>query len=147
MNIITFSHGTAARWVSPFLPYLNSHKTHLTSGKVSAEDISWIGSLLCVGGFIGTILFVMITEKFGMKNALFLLVIPHLCFWSLVYFSTHVYHLFLARTLAGVTGGGVLRTISLYIAEISENEIKGRLGSFLLFALSSGILLIFILGR
>lgn len=113
---------------------------------MSAEDVSWIGSLLCIGGFIGTIAFGAITEKFGKKIALFLSVIPHLSFWCLLYFSTHVYHLYLARTLAGITGGGILRTISLYITEISENRIRGMLGSFFVFALCSGFLLIFTVG-
>lgn len=101
---------------------------------------------MCAGGFIGTIAFGTITQKLGKKNALFLLVIPHLCFWALVYFSTHVYHLYLARFLAGLTGGGSLRTISLYVAEISENSIRGQLGSFLVFGFTGGMLLIFVLG-
>lgn len=146
MNIIALSHGCAVGWLSPFLPYLKSSETHLVTGPVSSENVSWIGSLLCVGGLIGTIAFGTITEKFGKKNAMFLLVIPHLAFWCLVFFSTHVYHLYLARTLAGVTGGGCLRTISLYIPEISENKIRGMLGSFYVFGISSGFLLIFIVG-
>lgn len=146
MNIITLSHGCAVGWVSPFITYLKSTESHLSTGPVTTQDISWIGSLICIGGLIGAISFGMITEKIGKKNALFLLVIPHLGFWFLIYFSTHVYHLYLARALAGVTGGGCLRTISLYITEISENEIRGMLGAFLKIALSTGVLLIFTVG-
>jgi MFS family permease len=146
VNLIALSHGCAVGWLSPFLPYLKSPDSHLSSGPITTEDVSWVGSLLAVGGFVGTILFGEITEKFGKKIALFLLVIPHLGFWSLVFFSTHVYHLYLARFIAGITGGGIIRTISLYIAEISENSIRGMLGSFMVFALSSGALLIFTVG-
>lgn len=146
MNLIGLSHGCAVGWLSPFLPYLTSPATHLLTGPVTAEDISWIGSLLCAGGIIGIIGFGTITEKIGKRNAMFLLVIPHLSFWCLVFFSTHVYHLYLARTVAGITGGGILRTVSLYIPEISENKIRGMLGSFYVFGISSGILLIFIVG-
>lgn len=39
-----------------------------------------------------------------------------------------------------------MRTVSLYITEMSENEIRGALGSFYPLALSGGILLIFIGG-
>lgn len=102
--------------------------------------------MACIGGFIGTIAFGTITQKLGKKNAMFLLAIPNLCFWALIYFSTHVYHLYLARFLAGLTGGGSLRTISLYVAEISENSIRGQLGSFLMFGVTGGMLLIFVLG-
>lgn len=113
---------------------------------MTSEDVSWIGSLLCIGGIIGTVSFGTIAEKLGKKNAMFLLVIPHLSFWCLVYFSTTAYHLYWARTLAGITGGGSLRTISIYITEISENEIRGFLGSFFAFALTSGFLVIFVAG-
>lgn len=146
MNLITLSHGCAVGWLSPFIPYLTSTESHLTTGPVTSEDISWIGSLLSIGGLIGTIAFGTITQKIGKRGAMFLLVIPHLSFWCLVYFSTHVYHLYLARMLAGITGGGNLRTISLYIAEISENNNRGRLGSFLMFGICSGMLLIFTIG-
>lgn len=113
---------------------------------MNAEDVSWIGSLLCVGGLFGTIAFGVIAEKIGKRNAMFLLVIPQLSFWCLIFLSTHVYHLYLARTLAGVTGGGILRTISLFVPEISENKIRGMLGSIYVFSVSCGILLIFIVG-
>lgn len=146
VNLIALSHGCAVGWLSPFLPYLKSPDSHLSSGSITSEDASWIGSLLAVGGFVGTIAFGQFTEKFGKKIALFLLVIPHLAFWCLVFFSTHVYHLYLARFIAGITGGGIIRTIPLYITEISENYIRGMLGSFMVFALSGGALLIFSVG-
>lgn len=133
-------------WTSPFSPYLKSEDTHLISGPLSSEDISWIGSLLSVGGLIGAIFFGSIAHKIGKKNTMFLLVIPHLFFWGLVYFATHAYHLYIARTLAGITGGGTLRTISLYITEMSENGIRGALGALYFVCLASGILLIYILG-
>jgi MFS family permease len=118
----------------------------LSTGAVSDENISWIGSLLAVGGFFGAIIYGQISHKFGQKFTLIALVVPHLCFWCLVLLSTEVYHLFMARVLAGLTGGGSIRTIPLYIAEISENHIRGKLGTLLMLFVSSGTLIIFIAG-
>lgn len=146
VNILSLSHGCALSWTSPSIPYLKSPETHLATGPLTSEDVSWIGSLICFGGVFGTIAFGAINEKIGKRNSMILLVIPHLSFWALVYFSTHAYHLYLARILAGITGGGLLRTVSLYITEISENEIRGVLGTFFNFSMSGGILLIFIAG-
>lgn len=43
-------------------------------------------------------------------------------------------------------GSHSLRTLPLFIAEISENHIRGRLGSYLVLSLSTGILLAFVAG-
>lgn len=133
-------------WTSPFIPYLQSAETHLTSGPLTYDDVSWIGSVLSIGGIIGTFMFSAISQKFGKRTALFLLIIPHVLFWVLIYFATHAYHLYLARALAGLTGGGALRTISVYVSEISESRIRGSLGSLMILALSSGIFIVFVAG-
>lgn len=144
MNLISLSHGGAIGFVSPFLPYLRSKDSHV--GSVSDENISWIGSLLAVGGFFGAIIYGKISQKFGQKVTLIAIVLPHLCFWTLVLLSSEVYHLYIARILAGLTGGGTIRTIPLFIAEISENHIRGKLGTFLMLFMSTGTLIIFIAG-
>ena len=146
MNLISLSHGCAIGFVSPFLPYLRSDKTHLNSGPVTDENISWIGSLLAVGGFFGAIIYGQISQKFGQKFTLIALVVPHMCFWSLVLLSSEVHHLYIARVLAGLTGGGTIRTIPMFISEIAENHIRGKLGTYLMLFLSTGTLIIFIAG-
>lgn len=147
MNIIALAHGCAIGWLSPSLPYLRSTETHLTSGPASSEDVSWIGSSICVGGFVGTIIFGSIAQKFGKKVALIMLVVPHLTMWTLIFFSTHIHQLFIARVLGGLTGGGMLRTVSLYNAEISEPKIRGKIGSCMVLFFTSGTLLAFIAGN
>lgn len=77
VNIITISHGAAIGWVAPFLPYLQSSETHLTSGAVNIEQASWIGSLLCIGGLIGAPTFGLLADRFGKKLGLQLIVLPH----------------------------------------------------------------------
>lgn len=119
---------------------------HLETGPASYEEISWIGSVICIGGFLGTILFGRMSTWFGMKTTLLLLMIPHCTFWLLVLSSTHVHHLYAARIIAGLSGGGALRTISLFIAEISENNVRGRLGSYFMLFLSAGTLVVFVAG-
>lgn len=140
------SHGCAIGWVSPFLPYLRSKDSHLSTGPVESEDVSWVGSSMCLGGFIGTILFGKLTQKLGMKISLLLLAFPQFAFWISILASKRIHHLYMARIFAGITGGGSLRTVSLFITEISENRIRGRLGSYLFLFTSSGTLIMFIAG-
>ncbi|XP_062545777.1 facilitated trehalose transporter Tret1-like [Armigeres subalbatus] len=147
VNIITISHGAAIGWVSPFLPYLQSNETHLTSGSVSIEQASWIGSLLCIGGMIGAPTFGLLADRFGKKRGVQLIVIPHVAFWLCVLYGPNVYFLYLGRVLAGSGGGGMLRVIPLYIADIAHFKLRGMLGSLLVISLNAGILLGFVLGN
>jgi MFS family permease len=114
---------------------------------VNSENVSWIGSLLCIGGFCGAIFFGFVAQRFGKRVALVALAFPHFAFWLTIHFSTSVEHLYYARIFAGFTGGGALRTVSLFIAEISENQIRGKLGSYLILFMSFGTLLAFIAGN
>lgn len=65
---------------------------------------------------------------------------------SIIVGST-IEHLFVGRFLAGLSAGGVFVLIPLYVAEISEDKIRGTLGSFFIFSINFGTLLTFIAGN
>uniref|UniRef100_A0A8D8IHU6 Facilitated trehalose transporter Tret1 n=2 Tax=Culex pipiens TaxID=7175 RepID=A0A8D8IHU6_CULPI len=146
INIVNYAHGAALGWVSPFLPLLQSEDSPLETGPVTVEQGSWIGSILCLGGLFGAIVYGYLTEKIGVKKSIASLCISNMSFWTIVYFGTSVYHLYLARFLAGVTGGGVIVTFPLFIADISDSKVRGALGSILALAGNSGILTMYIVG-
>ncbi|XP_055633151.1 uncharacterized protein LOC129773563 [Toxorhynchites rutilus septentrionalis] len=147
VNVITLGHGTVIGWVSPFLPYLQSGKTHLASGPISTEEASWIGSTVNIGGVFGAIIFGFLTARLGKKRGLQLIAIPQLGFWLWILYGTNVYHLYLGRVLAGIGAGGILREIPLYIADIADCRLRGMLGALLVLSLNIGILLSFIMGN
>lgn len=43
-------------------------------------------------------------------------------FWLFVMFGKRVYHLYIARVLAGMSGGGMYVTFPLFVAEISHQR-------------------------
>jgi MFS family permease len=49
--------------------------------------------------------------------------------------------------LAGLSAGGSFTLIPLYIAEISQDKIRGSLGSFFVLSTNLGMLLIYIAGK
>lgn len=93
-NLVVMGYGGSTGWTSPTIPVLQSPDTPLKSGPLSDDQISWIGSLLCVGGLIGTFLFGWICDKYGRKFSISCMAIPQLvrkrahsnCF----YFSVHL---------------------------------------------------------
>lgn len=50
------------------------------------------------------------------------------------------------RFLSGFAAGGVFVLVPLYISEIAEDDIRGVLGSFFIFSINLGTLLMFIAG-
>ncbi|XP_037038802.1 facilitated trehalose transporter Tret1-like [Bradysia coprophila] len=145
-NIISISHGCALGWLSPYLPLLQSDSSPLSTGSISLEETSWIGAILCIGGVIGNSIFGYLCKLIGRKRAIILLGLPNLGFWLCIMFGRYVYHLYLARLLAGCAGGGLYVCIPLFVSEIAEDRIRGTLGSLLLVCSNIGILMSFIAG-
>jgi MFS family permease len=66
--------------------------------------------------------------------------------WLSVIFADSVEILYLGRFLSGLTAGGAFVLIPLYISEISEDLVRGVLGSFFIFSINVGTLLMLIAG-
>ncbi|CAD7088661.1 unnamed protein product [Hermetia illucens] len=145
VNIITFSQGHGIAWCAPSLPLLQSENSPLISGPITVEEASWIGSMVCIGGVIGSFLFGVLADQVGRKKALYLLIIPHIGFWLLIMFGTTPVHLYIARLLSGTSGGGAFIVIPIFVADISDNKIRGALGSVITISFNTGLLSGFIL--
>lgn len=108
--------------MSPALPILASEETPLETGPLTNEEISWIGSISCVGGLIGALCYGHITALLGSKRGVLFLAAPVIIFWLLIYFGTTYYHIFIARFIAGITNGGLQSSVILYVCEIANDE-------------------------
>uniref|UniRef100_A0AAG5DB07 Major facilitator superfamily (MFS) profile domain-containing protein n=1 Tax=Anopheles atroparvus TaxID=41427 RepID=A0AAG5DB07_ANOAO len=146
VNIITLAHGVALGWVSPSLPYLQSPETHLAGGPLTVEQTSWLGSCLCIGGMLGVPLFGWLADRYGKRRALQGIMLPHLGFWLCVIFGKDIYQLCIGRLLAGIGGGGIMRIVPLFVADIADARIRGMLGSLLPICLNLGTVLAFVVG-
>lgn len=54
--------------------------------------------------------------------------------------------LLVGRFLAGLCAGGVFVLVPLYVSEIAEDSVRGTLGSFFIFSINFGTLLMFVAG-
>lgn len=61
-------------------------------------------------------------------------------------FGAHVHWFFIARLFCGLAVGGVFTVLPMYIGEISDNEVRGQLGSFMQLFIVLGLLLSFVVG-
>ncbi|XP_055919560.1 facilitated trehalose transporter Tret1-like [Eupeodes corollae] len=145
VNVLALSHGIGLGWVAPMLLTLQSSDSPLTF-HVSVEEASSIGAFVSVGGLIGNFSFGVLLDLIGRKKCLYLLAVPHICFWCMVFFANDVYYLYIARVLGGTTGGGTYVVLPIFVAEIADSRVRGTLASGFGFALSIGMLLGNIIG-
>ncbi|XP_059221136.1 facilitated trehalose transporter Tret1 isoform X2 [Stomoxys calcitrans] len=86
-------------------------------------------------------------DKFGRKRCLVLHALPGLLGWLIIPFATTPLSLCASRFLGGFSGGGTFSIIPIYTAELSDDKIRGTLGTFLVLFCNFGVLLAFVLGN
>lgn len=66
--------------------------------------------------------------------------------WLLIWFGENVYHLYVARLLGGFFGGSGYMIIPIFLSEIADDNVRGKLMSTLILTETTGILLGYIIG-
>jgi MFS family permease len=92
------------------------------SCEISADDASLIGSILTVGGLVGTLFFGYSSNEIGRKKTIVLIAFPQIIGWILMYFAESATLLILFRFLEGVAAGGIFTVLPVFISEISEDR-------------------------
>lgn len=76
---------------------------------------------------------------------MYLLVLFQLC-WIIKLSSTNLVSLIIARLCGGLAAGGCYNVVPMYVREISQDNIRGVLGSFIVLFQNIGILAMFAMG-
>ncbi|XP_053948850.1 facilitated trehalose transporter Tret1-like [Anastrepha ludens] len=141
VTLLTFCHGICLGWFAPMLAKLQSPNGSPLDFNASVEEGSWLGALICLGAIVGSAVFGQLLDIIGRKGCIYGLAIPHICFWLLTYFAQSIEYLYAARFCAGMTGGGTYVVIPIFIGEIVDPIIRGRLTSLFTLALNTGMLI------
>lgn len=80
------------------------------------------------------------------KRAMSFLAFPAITYWILVRFGNTFYCLLAARFITGWTVGGMQSGVALYVSEISNDSIRGRLGSITPLSRNIGVLIGYVAG-
>ncbi|XP_063236593.1 solute carrier family 2, facilitated glucose transporter member 8-like [Bacillus rossius redtenbacheri] len=140
-SLMSFSGGTCLAWASPATPLLQA------AGELTAAQASWAGSLLPLGAALGAPVSGWLLPRRGPRGTLLLLGAPFaLGYVVLLALHAHPACMYAARLLSGAALGGLCVATPVYLAEISEDSVRGGLGSFLQLMFSSGILFVYLLG-
>ncbi|XP_017845537.1 facilitated trehalose transporter Tret1 [Drosophila busckii] len=144
VNIMTLTHGVGVGWLAPSLPLLGSEESPLGEA-ISIVEASWVGSLIGLGSLTGNIIFGTLLDRLGRKLCMYLIAIPNMIYWILIYTAENVTYLYVGRFLAGISGGGCYVVLPIFISEIADSNIRGALASLPLMYVSIGMILGYLL--
>lgn len=126
-------------WPSVAL-YKWQSKEYVLPFALDAGEISWVVAIMDFGNILSPVPSGYIMDKFGRKNTLFLTALVFLSSSLLVIFAANVYWLLLSRLLSGIGKGIGFTVVPMFIAEITDKEIRGTLSTMFTGHLYGGIL-------
>ncbi|KAF5294388.1 hypothetical protein FQR65_LT10753 [Abscondita terminalis] len=113
-------------WSSPTLPKITSEHSPIGTA-LSKDEASWVASSFLLGAIPGCIFAGWAVEKFGPKLSLLFCFIPLFLPWIVIIFAQSAIVLCIARFFAGSSFAIVTTSGSIYVGEISEKDIRGKL--------------------
>lgn len=107
---------------------------------LDASTISWVVASMDLGNILSPVPSGYVMDKFGRKNTLLLTSLIFLASSLLTIFAQSSHWLILSRLLSGIGKGVGFTVVPMYIAEITDKEIRGTLSTMFTGHLYGGIL-------
>lgn len=145
-NLLALGYGMTVGWSSPMLPLLISQETPMHFGPITTDDAGNAGAIYCGGAAFATVLFGFMVDYCGRKFSAYFCAILLLACWLCKIFATAVWHILAGRLVAGFFGGGVWLVIPIIVTEITDDCIRGAMGSYLTLLSCGGIGLGYLIG-
>lgn len=144
-TIPTLSYGIQIGWLSPMGPLLKSPSTPAPE-PVTDSAISWMAAALPLSGIIGVAIFSFCSDRFGRKKCIIALSVLSTISWAIKLTLPDTTPLICARVFGGLSAGGSLVVIPVYIKEISEDCWRGNLGSLVMTLCKLGVVVVYVMG-
>ena len=110
-------------------------------------DVSLFGSLITVGGLLGSFMAGVMLEHLGRRMTLLASLASALLGFLLVACASQMRELaFLSRILSGMSAAFAFSAAPVYISEVAPSELRGTLGTLVQLAVTIGILVVYMLG-
>ncbi|XP_037516617.2 solute carrier family 2, facilitated glucose transporter member 8 [Rhipicephalus sanguineus] len=139
--LAALSFGLSMAYSSPALPGIRKVM------EFSDRDSDCFGSLVTLGAVIGGVSGGRQLSVTGRRGTLIAASAWYMSGWACLAVATPKAALFIGRLLTGVGTGMVALAVTVFISEISPSDLRGRLNTGANLVLSSGILVVFVLGK
>ncbi|GAB0090030.1 hypothetical protein DMENIID0001_046800 [Sergentomyia squamirostris] len=140
-NIQALLFGVVTAWTSPTIYLLQSPETPLASGPMTDQEVALMSAILYPSAIVGCLFAGWLANFFGRKWTIFCSALPQLIAFILIFFAHQGIHIMISRCVSGFASGISVVIIPIFVAEISDKNIRGSLGNFMGVAISLGSLL------
>ncbi|OXA41671.1 facilitated trehalose transporter Tret1 [Folsomia candida] len=142
-TLALFATGNIMGFSSVTIPSLLSTTSEI---KTTAEDMSWMASMVTLGCILGTVIGGLTSDAIGRKKTILLSSIIYSLGWIVIGQAQEVADLLVGRMLTGIASGFYGVSVQVYICEIVEPDLRGVSGSLPSLMVSIGILCTWCLG-
>ena len=136
--------GMHCGWASPSVPQLTNNETCTLC--IDENEGSTLAVMPLIGSIAGSLTAATIVDIFGRKHTMLATAVPFFVGWIMVAFCQNVILLYIARFIAGASGGITFTVLPMYIGEIADPKVRGLLGSSCSVNWIAGFLLINVIG-
>lgn len=139
------SYGICMAYTSSAIPSMMEPNSALN---ITANEASWMSSLLALGALFGSLSAVFLMDAVGRKASLLAFSVMSLFIgWTLLMAASQAWQLYVGRFLLGL-GAGLEITISpVYIHETTRADLRDICGSFPQVMTALGIVICYFMGR
>lgn len=113
---------------------------------IDNNQASWVASLASIATPIGCLLSGHILDNFGRRAALLAISFPLFFGWLLIAVHPTLEQIYVGRILTGISTGLASIPSAVYVAEITENRLRGFLVMSASVAIASGVTVVYTLG-
>ncbi|KAL0895017.1 hypothetical protein ABMA27_013487 [Loxostege sticticalis] len=138
-------YGFQTGWVSPMKKILQSDASP-TGKALSDLEMSCVASTATLAAVIATPICMYLAESYGRKTAILTITFVNALSWILKLVAIHISVLIIARVCSGFVLGGCYCLIPMYVREISQDSIKGKMVSLAILMQHVGVLAMYALG-
>lgn len=143
-----FAEGMSFSWSSPIEAQIvqNSNGTCTHTFCISATEFAWVATCLSIGAMASVYIAGYLMSTFGRKPTMIGYTVILLAGWSFLSFASSSWMLHLGRVFVGIGCGGSGACIPLYVGEIAQTSVRGRILSIIEMNMQLGIVATYIFG-
>ncbi|XP_045540396.1 facilitated trehalose transporter Tret1 [Papilio machaon] len=138
--------GSLYVWPSYTIGLYTANDTKLLVTPMADTESSLLGSLPSLGAMLGTAIVGLVISNLGRQKGGMLLALPFVLSWLIIDMSSSSLMILIARFIGGIGCGAVLVYAPMFISEVAEESIRGRLASVPMACYCMGLQMSYILG-